>query len=265
MKRLIAMLAAVLLLTGCAGRVDLMPDASPETSALALYTCDGQTVTRQFLFETEKIRDGVLKDFRRAKAEPAEVDVTTLQPPYYGLEIGSTEEGSTCGLWADGYFLTGSGAAYRLDYDFERLLADYNWEEPDTFQSLAVMPCASSVARTENSWNRNFLTAAQEPQQPEGITLELLEQGEHSLIVRFTNGTQEEWDYGYAFCLQVNLDGQWYEIPAERELSFIEVAVILPAGVETTETYDFSAYGALLAGTYRLVTESGLWTEFSVA
>lgn len=262
MKRLIAIFAALMLLTGCSGKVDLMPGASPETSALALYSYDGETITRQFLFDTEEIRDKALKDFRQSKAQPAEVDVTTLRPPYYGLEMGTTDGGSVYGLWADGYFIAGDGAAYRMDYDFSRLLEKYQWEDSDTFQSLAVMPCASHIAKTEAGWNRNCLTEATEPQWPTDITLELVDQTQEALTVRFFNNSTEEWGYGYAFHLQVLLEDQWYEIPAERELSFIEIMVVLKAGAVQTETYDLTAYGQLPNGIYRLVTDSGPWVEF---
>lgn len=265
MKRLIVLFAAVaMLLTGCGGRVDLMPNASPETSALALYVYDGQTITRQFLFETEAIRDGALKPFRQAKAEPTEVDVTALRGPFYALEIGSTDEGSVCGIWADGYFITEDGSAYRLDCDFDALLSGYDWDDLDTFRSLSVMPCASQISKTEAGWNRSFLTPAADPQWPEGITLELLDQSPEALTVRFSNASEDEWDYGYAFQLQVLLEDQWYDIPSEQELSFIEVSVILPAGVSQTETYDLTLYGDLPDGTYRLVTDSGLWVTFEL-
>ena len=82
MKRMIALLALLFCFTGCGRKVDLMPNASPGTSALCLTVYDGETITRQHLFETEKIREKALRDFRNAKAEPVEVDVTTLQPPY---------------------------------------------------------------------------------------------------------------------------------------------------------------------------------------
>lgn len=266
MKRLFALFICFLFLTGCAGksRIDLMPTASPETSALALYLYDGETITRQFLFETEQVRKEVLQDFREAKAEPAEVDVTTLQPPYYGLEVGSTEIGSEHGLWADGYYIAGDGMTYKMDYDFEKLLADYPWSDLDEFQTLTVMPCASHMAKTEVGWNPRFLTNAIEPEQPKGVTAELVEQTADGLTVSLKNHSGEDWGYGYAFHVDVLLDEQWYNIPAEEEMAFVEVLMMVPDGVETEETYSLKPYGKLPAGTYRLVTDGGLWLEFEI-
>lgn len=254
-----------LLLAGCAPEaVDLMPTASPEDSALGLYIYDGQTITRQHLFETASVRKTVLEDFRKAKAEPVDLDVTTLQPPCYGLEVGSTEIGSVYGLWVDGYFIMDDGAAYKLEYDFGELLETYPWSEADTFSSLSVMPCASHMARTEAGWNRNFLTPAAELPIPEGITMELTAQTEDSLTVRYENRSGAEWGYGYSFQLQALLEETWYVLPAEQEMMFNDLLLLVPDGGEAEETYNLSPYGKLPAGTYRLVAESGLWAEFEV-
>lgn len=265
MKRLICLLL-ILLLTGCAGtaKVDLMPTADPENSALALYIYNGETITRQFLFETSDARKNALADFRHAKAEPCEVDVTTLQPPYYGLEVGSTDIGSEHGLWADGYFITDDGSAYKLDYDFEKLLKAYPWSHLDEFQTLTIMPCASRMAKTEAGWNVHFLTPAQEPMWPDQVGIELVEQDAEGITVRLVNNSEEDWGFGYAFHVDVLLDGQWYTIPAEQEMAFVEVLLMLPQNGDHKETYSLKPYGELPAGIYRLVTDGGLWVEFEV-
>lgn len=266
MRRMLCMLLALLLLTGCAGRqrVDLMPTASPDTSALALYIYDGETVTRQFLFETAQVREEALKDFREAKAQPVEVDVTTLQPPYYGLEMGSTGIGSVHGLWADGYFIADDGSTYEFDYDFEAFLSDYPWSNLDEFRMLTVMPCASYMAKTEAGWNKNFLTPAAEAPWPNGIGIELVEQTDEAVTVRLVNNSGEDWGFGYAFHVDVLLDGQWYTIPAEEEMAFVEVLLMLPQDGDHVEIYNLEPYGDLPAGIYRLVTDGGLWVEFEI-
>lgn len=268
MKRWICLLLGLLLLSGCAAAgvetVDLMPTASPETSALAIYIYDGETITRQFLFETEQVRTKALRDFRAAKAVPVEVDVTTLQPPYYGLEVGSTEIGSQHGLWADGFFIMDDGTSYEMDYDFETLLADYPWTDSDTFRSLTIMPCADHMAKTEAGWNRNFLTPAAEPEWPDQIDVTLMEQTEKTLTLQLANHSGSEWGYGYAFHVDVLLEDRWYTIPAEEEMAFIEILLMLPDQVSQKETYDLTPYGHLPAGDYRLVTEGGPWVEFEI-
>ena len=88
MKKLFCMLFLLLFLSGCGSAVDLMPGVSPENSALSLFIYDGETITRQHLFESEQVREQAMEDFRKAKAEPVQIDRTTLTPPFYGLEMG---------------------------------------------------------------------------------------------------------------------------------------------------------------------------------
>lgn len=263
MKKKVCLLALlVLLLTACAARMNLMPEGSPDTSALSLYVYDGDTVTCRLLFDTNAEK-AILKDFQNAKAAPADLDVTALTPPFYGLEIGGADGRSVYGLWSDGYFLTGSGSAYKFDYDFETLLERYDWDEPDTYQSLTVMPCASHVAKTEDGWNPSFLTPSSSLKQPEGISMELVSLEDGKIRVRFANQSGQEWTYGYYYSLQVLLDGAWYQVPPQEEYGVIDLACILPDGESREETYNLSFFGQLPPGTYRLVAEQ-LTAEFTV-
>ena len=264
MKKLLCVLLA-LLLTGCStSTVDLMPGAKPETSALTLYVYDGETVTHQILFETEAVRAAVMEDFHNAKAKPLDIDPTTLQPPFYGLDMGGQELGAIHGLWSDGCFIMGNGKTYAFDYDFEALLAEYPWELKKEMQSTSVMPCAHYVAKSAHGWNSAFLTEAKEITPPEGITMELIDHQKDELTVRFSNNTAAEWTYGCAFSLQVQLDGQWYYIPAETDLVFTEMGYLVSPNStrEDSFAYDFS-YGDLPSGHYRLVTND-LTAEFDV-
>ncbi len=263
MKKKICLLALVaLLLTACAARMNLMPNVTPDTSALALYVYDGDTVTRRFLFDSETEKTA-LKDFQNAKAAPVDLDVTALEPPFYGLEISGADGRSVYGLWSDGYFITNDGSAYKFDYDFEKLLERYDWTAPDTFRSLTVMPCASHVARTEAGWNSGFLTPSSSLEPPEGISMELVSLEDGKTCVRFVNQSGQEWTYGYSFGLQVLLDGVWYQVPPQEEFGVIDLASILPDGESSEETYNLGFFGQLPPGDYRLVAEQ-LTAEFTI-
>lgn len=265
MKKILTFLL-ILLLTGCgaqrAGTVDLMPNADPETSALALYLYDGQTITRRHLFEDTQYRAEVMKDFHYAKAREVEVDVTVLQPPFYGIEMGAGDLGMAYGLWSDGYFIAQNGTTYAFDYDFEALLNEHPWDDPDAFSDLAVMPCADLVAKTENGWNTAFLTEADALTPPSGITMEARIDGDE-VQVQFTNASQEEWGYGYDYGLRVLLDGTWYYVPVAQDMAVIEILCMLPAGGTSEETYSLAPYGDLPSGTYCFVTQQ-LSAEFTV-
>ena len=261
--RKLCVLCLLLLLTGCGNRVDLMPGVSPENSALGLYIYDGETITRQYLFEIETVRAEAIEPFRKAEVKPAAVDVTTLQPPFYGLEMGGADGWPVYGLWSDGYFIMGDGNVYTFDYDFEALRQRYAFDEADEFQTLTVMPCASHVAKSESGWNKAFLTEANEPQAPAGVTAVLTNQTTETITAEFTNGSDEDWGYGYAYSVQVLLDGTWYDIPAEQDMAFIEVLLMIPVGGSAEEEFFLKSYGDLPSGAYRVLS-NGLTIEFSV-
>ena len=257
MKKYICLFLILLTLplAACGAKVDLMPGASPETSALALYVYDGETITRQFLFDTEAEKT-VLQDFHNAKASPMDLDVTALEPPFYGLEIGGTDGFEVHGLWSGGYFILDDGTAYKFDYDFPSLLERCDWREPDRFSSLSVMPCASHVAKTEAGWNSKFLTPAGDlGEAVPGVSMEIAERSDDSILVRYTNNSGGEWEYGLYYGLQVQLDGQWYEVPAEEPVAVPDIAMVIPDGMSIEESYRLVPYGDLPAGTYRLAAE----------
>lgn len=270
MKKLLYLLTMLLLLTGCGSMmksttetVDLMPGVSPENSALGLYVYDGETIIRQHLFETETVRAEAIEPFRKAEVKPAAVDVTTLRPPFYGLEMGGADGWSVYGLWSDGYFIMGDGTTYVFDYDFEVFRERYAFGEPDEFQTLTVMPCASYVAKSESGWNKAFLTEAEEPNVLTGVTARLTDQTSELITAEFLNERNVEWYYGYDYSVQVLLDDVWYTIPPERLVPFVEVLRILPAGGSSKEEFSLESYGNLPVGSYRVFC-NGLTVEFSI-
>lgn len=270
MKKLLSVLFLLLLLAGCGSMtggktetVDLMPGASPSNSALSLYVYDGNTITRQHLFETEAVRADALEPFQKAKARSAEVDLTTLKPPFYGLEMGGADGWPVYGLWSDGYFIMGDGSVYEFDYDFETMQRQVPFSESEEFQTLTVLPCASHVAKSESGWNTAFLTRAEASEAPAGVTARLTGQTSETITAVFRNERHVEWYYGYAYSVQVLLDGVWYTIPAERPVPFIEVLRILPVGGSSEEVFSLEPYGDLITGSYRVFCNS-LTVEFEV-
>jgi len=265
-KRMICLILLLTMFAGCGvpevQTVDLMPNADAKTSALALYIYDGQTITRQHLFEDDRYREQVMEQFHNAQACETSVDVTTLEPPFYGIEMGAGDLGVTYGLWSDGYFITGSGGVYSFDFDFEAFSREHPWDERDTFTNLAVMPCADIVAKTEDGWNDAFLTMAEELTPPVGITMQVQIDG-MDVDVTFANDSGAEWGYGYDYGLQVLLDDHWYYVPAEQQVAVIDILCMLPDGKQTQERYSLAPFGQLPAGTYRFVTQQ-LSSEFTV-
>lgn len=278
MKKWLIAAMTLLLLTGCGAvdqpgkivlpekqelvEVDLMPGASPETSALALFSYDGETVTREFLFDTAAVSE-VLADFHSAKVRPVPMGTTAMKPPYYGLEIGGEDGFSVCGLWSEGIFLTGSGDSYLFDYDFSAIQRDWSWELPDTFVDPALLPCAEYAARTEIGWRYDFLLPVKEQPTPEGIAVETVSVTDDEIVVRYTNRSGSEWSYGLSTQVQVLHDGMWYGVPMHRNYAFPSIAMVVLDGESREETFSLKPFGSLPAGTYRLVANS-LVSEFTV-
>lgn len=77
---------------------------------------------------------------------------------------------------------------------------------------------------------------------------------EMNLVI--TNQTGEEYSYGLDYWLEVQLEDTWYVLPADEELSFAALAVILQADGINSEVVELKQYRAELPdGRYRIVKE----------
>lgn len=265
-KRLTLFLAAVFLLamTACSSGNELLENASPESSALALYVYDGETTTCSYLFDTQAEKE-LLKALTAVKAKPA----PNWQPeqaavPIYALEIGGTDGRSICAAWTDGHWISADGTAYVFDFDFSSLSETYAFTSSNSRTGCTHLPCLRHLTQDENGWHTGLLTPAEALTPPEGITMTLTEQSPGRLQADFANGSDAEWCYGKYFSLQVLLGDIWYEVPpVPGNWAFADIAMLLPAGKTAAESYALDMYGSLPAGQYRLVVE-GLQGEFSV-
>lgn len=242
----------------------LMKNASPDTSALALYLYDGKTITRWFLFDNTAEKEAIneISSISAVKADGWSPEQIKL--PVYGLEIGNTEGWDIQAAWSNGYWIAQDGTVYRFDYDFEALRTDYKWENKDVFETISVLPCSRILSRNEEGWFANMLSPAGELTPPEGISMKLISRTTDAITVEFSNQSEEEWAYGKYFSLHTLLDGVWYVVPTvPGNWAFEDIAMILPAGKKHEETYYLSMYGKLPTGDYRLAAE-GLEVRFWV-
>ncbi|MDE6595627.1 MAG: hypothetical protein K2K44_06430, partial [Oscillospiraceae bacterium] len=105
---------------------------------------------------------------------------------------------------------------------------------------------------------------AEPHEPPENVTAKIAEQTENSVTVRYTNNGEKEWMYGEHYNLDVQLDGEWYDVPVQPgNWAFTDVGIILPAGEIQSKTYDFFMYGDLPAGRYR-ITANDFALEFDI-
>ena len=267
MKKTIAVILSLIcvlcLFTACGEKTDLLPKASPETSGLGVYSYTGDDITLEYLFGTDEIKD-VLKDFNGIDAKKTDIDKATLKPPFYGVEIGGKDGFTVYGLWADGYFIKQDGSTYEFDYDFEKLLGERNFEELGDFEFLSVLPLSYMVARSENGWNKEFLTVSGElPENQEGVFLTLKEQTDEYIVGLYENTGKEDFGYGHAFSLDVQIDGVWFRVPPEKDIAFTEELMMIMSGGESEEKFYIAPYGDLPKGLYR-INNAGYVIEFSI-
>lgn len=265
--RIIPSLIPALLLAGCMGAQKdngLLKYASPDTSALALYYCDGQKTTRSFLYDNESIR-AVLKSLSAVTAEKAD-DFTPecANAPIYGISICSEDGTEIQAAVTSGFWIAKDGTAYRFDYDFDALAQNFDWTDTDTWESTDTLPCARYLCQDAFGWHTSLLMPAKPLTSPEHISATLCSQKDDTLTVSFQNQGEAEWSYGEYFTLQARIDDVWYVVPPmPGEWGFHDIAHILPAGTAQEETYSLAMYGSLPDGIYRLVAEN-LAVEFEL-
>lgn len=138
------------------------------------------------------------------------------------------------------------------------------WEDERTWASTSVLPCARHLVQRGDMWYPAFMTPAEEPEAPEGVSMALTGREEDTLTVTYTNGGAERWEYGLDYDIQVLLNGAWYEVPCVPGNWIIhDILCRVDVGESREETYWLEPYGDLPAGQYRLAAE-GMAVEFTV-
>lgn len=265
LRNFIAIPVIAAMLCGCAAsaeKVDLLPNANVEMSALALYSCVDGKVQREFLFDQRQEQE-ILDKLKNISVQDIPADserLSALSGDIYALEIG-TGEGDVSGFWQDGVWITDDGTAYSVDVDFSAILNDYDWGEENS-GSMAWIPNIYYQAKRGGKWNTAYLEKSGADSEN---TLDFkIQRVENSMIyTKITNNSAEEAGFGLSFSLDVKLDGEWYSIPSEQVMEFNDIAMLLSAGESTEQSYDFTGYGTLPAGDYRIVTDFGA-AEFTV-
>lgn len=272
MKKVLAFvlsLALLLCLCACGGNGGgntLFEKASPSTSALRFVWFDGTSGSTGWIYNSTTEKE-ILDSLSDVKAIPAGNWTPELVTwPVYGISVGGFNADGVDAVWSNGYLIVADSGAYKFDYDFSKLQEGYRWEDTEEIDSIAYFPCHRWLAQNGDMWMAEYLAPAKEKTPPEHITMELTAIETERLTVTLTNHGDAEWMYGVSFSLEVLLDGVWYcvpYLPTPQNISFIDIAYILPAGEAREETYGLSFYGDLPSGTYRLVVE-GLTTEFEI-
>lgn len=254
MKKTLLILAAAMaaLLTGCAGKGQLLAGGDPSSSALTMYKYNGGECQMSLLFSQEQEHQ-LLDALNSLPAKQTAAE--ELSGDIYAFSIG-TGEGTVCGLWQDGVWITQDGAQYAVKADLAALTEGLDWKDSSAIP-LWAMPNIRYLALHDGKWDVSYLEKANEPAQS-ALTLTIKDVSDGAVHAEIKNTSDEEKSYGLAFSLEACIDGEWYGIPPAKDMSFIEIACLVPAGETTEQTYSFGElYGELPEGLYRVCTEFG--------
>lgn len=245
--------------------VKLFDGTSPQNSALSVYKYDGETEVL-YLYDADKEQE-IIEYFNNIPLYKANISETDgLQTtPMYALNIIGKEGERTDLTWIGNYCVDETGEVYLADMDteavFEKLLSDYPWEDLDIRLAGNHLPNRYYLAN-RGEWDIKYLNKANEL-EPRGISFEITAHNGGVITTEITNITNEENSYSEYFSVQALVDGEWYDIPAKEDMAFNDIAWLLPAGKSIEKQYDYSWYGDLPKGTYRLVVE-GASAEFDI-
>ena len=190
--------------------------------------------------------------------------------PIFGISATDIPGWTVEGVWSNGYWITQTGEAYRLDLDIDLLkkiiVQCTEKSVSEDVVPIAWQPCGTYLCRDENGWIAEYMALANDfyysAEFTENVTAEITEQTENSVTVEYVNNGEKGWDYGAHYYLDVLLDGEWYDVPPKpSEYSFTDIGYNLPAGETCTKTYDFFMHDDLPSGRYR-ITANGFVIEF---
>lgn len=250
-------------------RVSVKPfkGADTDSSALTLCKYDGESTAVFYLYDAEQERK-IIDLFNDLPLYEADIyEVTELSgSPAYALSI-YVEEGERAVTWIESFCIDETGGVYlsnMMSYsakNFEKLLTDYPWEDSGYKMEGNHLPNRYYLAN-RGEWDVKYLNKSGEL-KPRGLSIEIAAHSGSVITAKLTNITDEENGYPEYFSVQAKIGGEWYDIPAKEDMAFNDIAWLLPAGESREKQYDYSWYGDLPKGTYRLVVE-GSAAEFEI-
>ncbi|MBP5530382.1 MAG: hypothetical protein J6X80_10070 [Lachnospiraceae bacterium] len=262
---IIITLLAVFLLSACRETggtqgIKLLDNASPETSAMALYYFDGEKTEMKWLFdqdEEEKIIDEINKlNIRSADSSK----IADIKAPCYGIGISDKEGYDICLSYCDGLWLTKDGSVYKANYNLKKLY-DKTSYAGDSYDGGLMFPNAALLGEYDVSF---YQKAEDLPGEKDGISLSFVSFEDNIVTLSIKNDSDSDFLYGEYYSLQKKIDGEWYTLPMKMtNYGFVAIGLLLRAGETTEETCDLFPYGTLEKGIYRIEKE-GLAAEFEV-
>ena len=195
------------------GEAAILGKADPDNSLLGFGWFDGKEGSCGYYYES---RYSILKELKAVKAVPAS-DFTPekMTYPVYAFEIGGTDHFSHTFFWTNGYLITKDGQAWRFDYNFEKLKAKAfdSKAEPRLVKSISDLPNGFYLTKPGGKWDPTRLTRSESVTEPEDVSLTVSSRLDPQINLRLENTGKELWSYGEAYWLEVQIGGDWYNVP----------------------------------------------------
>lgn len=229
---------------------------------------DGQSVTLGNLYFSDAEISRFLSIIGENPATAApEWSSNLVKAPVIGIKYKNLYGYTNECAWTNGYFITTTGEAYRLDLDersVKNMLFSADGKTVIEDGYIAQLPCKAHLCRNQNGWIEEFLepVSFEQPAAPENVTAEITETDGSHLTVQYTNNGERKWLYGEYFRIDVKLNGNWYYVPeGPGEYAFSDIGYILPAGENAEMDYSFNMFQGLPVGDYR-ITANDFCLEF---
>lgn len=243
-------------------------EASPETSALTFYVYNEEAAAMHTLFNNSQTKE-ILSTLSGSAIVPLEKwSPDDISFPVYGINICKKDGSPLSAVWTNGFLILNDGTSYEFELDTSSWENIYDFEYSSEFSDISALPCADCLLRTETGWNFDIMTEAVITEEiPQGITMEPVSADGNSITVRYSNHTDEryDWMYGTSFVIHAENNGKWYSLPtaSDANYGFASIGLVLMPDQPNDETYSTDMYGTLPDGHYRLYA-NGLYVEFDM-
>lgn len=287
---LVILFLGICFLTACSGAKErdtesnegntLFQNASPSTSVLELFCFDGKEGYSDWFSDVNKEQE-ILDQLSKVKAVPVDSWNFKVKYPMYGMSIGDESGMGIQMLWTNGYLITREGDVYKFDYNWKQMIKDITWGSSESrkegietrkeFEHVSKMPNSCYLACRNDKWDPDMMQEVNTLKQPEGVRLELKNWQRNTVTAALINDSNEVWEYGTYYRLEVNIKNKWYEVPriADVNWGFESILLGIQPGAATEESFNLRSYGYLPAGTYRIVItdeswepQEGVWFEY---
>lgn len=239
----------------------MLENASPETSAMALYCFDGENTNVKWLFDKEEEKR-IIAEVNELKTKSVpESTAADIKIPCYGINICDKEGYEIWLTYSDGLWLLKDGSMYKAEYDLKSLYDDTPETHTDSFKGGIYMLNAGIMKEYDMAYYEkadDFVNIRSD------ITMTVTKVEGNTVYIKLENNSDDDFSYSESFSLQKEIDGSWYRMPDRlSNYGFNSILIRLPAHESVEQKCDITKFGELGKGHYRIEKE-GLLADFYI-